>query len=35
MAFTTRKQLFDYGEAEEKQYDMVHSVEDAGSWLSG
>ena len=35
MAFQTRKQLFDYGEAEEKQYDMVHSVEDAGSWLSG
>ena len=33
--FQPRKQLFDYGEAEETQYDMVNAVEQAGSWGSG
>ena len=29
--FQPRRQLFDYQEAEETQYDMVNAVEQAGS----
>ena len=33
--FQPRRQLFDYQEAEETQYDMVNAVEQAGSLGSG